>query len=232
MIAGWRDKYRGAEIAVLGSGPTLHLFDQKEDLAIAVNGASGVAEDYDILLAGDVASPKRDWWLKSERLEDRTIVRIVSSYIAPFDPCLYPSEASRKVLQSKLEMFIKSREGQGIPYVNFVPDLPPEAPHGFFRFGGFGREFVERIGPDQEVMYWGGTISAIAVQFALIAGAAKINIYGCGFDNTSGLNYSYCCPQGQAGGINDSQREIMQATLDRVRSFGLEIKVVGKSNIR
>ena len=66
MLREFRERYKGSTIAILGSGPSISLFNEKEDLAIAVNGAALMEKKYQIFLAGDVHSPQRDWWLASE----------------------------------------------------------------------------------------------------------------------------------------------------------------------
>ena len=222
----------GSTVAILGSGPSVRLYDKLEDVAIAVNGASFLKKKYDFFVAGDVHAPKRDWWLVSQdRVDKNLITRIVSSYIAPFDPFLYPEEKIRLKLQEELESFMKENKDEDCPYCYFVPSVEPKRRHIFFRFGGFGEEFVDNISSNQEVIYWGGTISAIALQISLVLGFEEINLYGCGFNNFNGINYCYNCPNDQRGIIESEQMTIMQATIDKIRSFDIKIKIHGKSNI-
>lgn len=225
MIHELRGKYKGANIAVLGSGPTVNMYKEKEDLAIAVNGAALIDRKYDIFMAGDFTSPTMEWW------ETEASQRIMSSYISVFDPFMYPDKGTRTRLQDELDSHIAENKDEKYPYVGYYPQTRPKKPHLFFRFGGFGKEYVDFVSPNQVVMYWGGTISAIALQASLVMGCESINIYGCGFNNQSGTNYHYDCPEGQGGSISDEQIRIMQATLDKVRSYGVHVKVHGESNI-
>lgn len=223
----FKDTFVGKSIAILGSGPSLKLHSNQEDISMIVNGAASCVKQGDVFIAGDVNSPKRDWWLNSSNIENST--RIVSSYIAPFDHIIYPDELTRDQLQNDLKNFLKYNNESPISYVNFVPTIIPKSPHSFFKFGGMGKEFVEKISPDQELIYWGGTISAIALQLALIMGSKDIHLYGCGFNNSSGNNYAYTCPVGQEGKTNTKQAEIMQMTIDKIRKYGVKIQIHGES---
>ncbi|MGE0793616.1 MAG: hypothetical protein AB7V77_05560 [Candidatus Woesearchaeota archaeon] len=226
----FKDIFINKSVAILGAGPSLKLHSNKEDITIVVNGASSCVERYDIFMAGDVNSPKRDWWIKSLKNENQT--RIVSSYIAPFDTMMYPNEEIRNYFQREITKFMLQNNSNPIHYVNFKPSIKPKKPHAFFTFGGMGEDIVEKISPEQDVMYWGGTISAIALQLALISGSKDIHVYGCGFNNGSGNNYSYSCPIGQEGKTTDKQAKIMQMTIDKIRKYGVKIKIHGESVLK
>ena len=226
MISGFRDLYKNSTIAILGSGPSIGLYSEKEDIAISVNGASLLTgKKYNFFLAGDVRAPERKWWLASKGLEN--VVRVVSSYIAPFDPILYPDEDVRNSILKKYNSFVELD-----PYINFVPEHIPERPNAFFRFGGFGKEYVERISRKQDLLYWGGTISSIALQFSIILGGEDIHLYGCGLDNHTGKNYHYPVHDNERGGIENEQVEIMQATIDKIRGMKISISIHGESRIK
>jgi hypothetical protein len=228
MIQKFRDNYRNARVAILGSGPSINLYKGLEDVSIAVNGASFLDKEYHFFMSGDVKAHDRGWWLASDN-KNNHVIRVVSSYVAPFDPVLYPDYNVRNLLEEELRMFINLHKNEKYPYAHYFPSLSPEDPHIFFKFGGKGREFVERISPEQEVIYWGGTIAAIALQFSLIIGSNDIHIYGCGFDNFSGDNYYYS--GNQKGSINLEQRNIMQLTVDKVRDLGIKVNIHGESFI-
>ena len=117
------------------------------------------------------------------------------------------------------------------PYTLYVPNIKPSPPHDFFKFGGFGEKFVKSISPKQQVMYWGGTIAAIALQLCLVMGCKEINIYGCGFNNDNGVNYHYDCSEEHKGATNDEQRKIMQATINKIREFNVDINICGESRL-
>jgi hypothetical protein len=226
VISKLKSLYNDSRIAILGSGPSVSLYEEKEDIAIAVNGASFLNKKYNFFVAGDVRAPHRNWWLASGE-HSNLITRVVSSYIAPFDSFLFPNKSQRTKLEEDYYKFVENNQ-----YIHFVPDLSPVPPHLYFKFGGFGIDFVDKISSDQISLYWGGTISAIALQIALIMGGKDIHIYGCGFNNTSGVNYHYNCSIKQRGWIEKEQLQIMQLTIEKIRSFGIKIKVHGKSNIK
>jgi len=231
MIKNLRGRFNGLDIAILGSGTTMDLYEEREDIAIAVNGASLTEKTYHIFLAGDRTSPDMDWWMASEDEEKEVIpARIISSDLSPYDPILYPNKEERQRLQEEHKKFIEGNKGKEYPYVHYAPNIPPEKPHLFFRFGGFGN--IEKISPKQEVMYWGGTISAIALQLSLIVGAKRVNIYGCGFDNVTGTNYCYTCPKDQKGATTEEQRKIMQKTIYKAREKGIKVNIIGESKLR
>ena len=129
-------------------------------------------------------------------------------------------------MQQELEQLIRENAGAKYPHVTYVPQAGPAAPHRFFRFGGFGIEYVDRISPDQQVMYWGGTISAIGIQVAIVMGAECINLYGCSMDKVK--QYAH---QKTNGFTEESQVQVMQATIDKARTFGVNVGVVGKSRL-
>lgn len=231
MLKELRNAYKKSSIAIIGSGPSAKDFSENEDLAIVVNGAAVISKKYDIFIAGDKQAPSRDWWLSTENQENHAnILRLVSSYIAPFDPILYPDDEIRTKLQEKYSVHIlNSKEKYG--YTSFVPDVKPKQ-HKFFKFGGLGLEHISKINPNQELMYWGGTISAIALQLGLILGAKEINLYGCGFNNDSGTNYVYSCTPEQKGKTSTVQRVIMQETINHIYvNFNVDINVVGNSRL-
>jgi len=233
VIQKIRDAYKNARVAILCPGPSVNEFGEKEDLAIAVNGAAFVSAKYDVFLTAYVKAPERDWWLASQNHSNKkNIVRMVSSYTAPFDPVLFPDEKTRLQLQRGLDETVREHEGDKYPYSSYVPDAEPKEPHLFFNFGGVGEEFISKISADQKEMYWGGTVAAIALQVALISGAERVILYGCQFNNQSGNNYHYKCPREQQGRHIDSQFIIMQKTVDRVRDLGLDVVIHGESALK
>src|SRR3989344_4517121 len=78
------DKYRNihkkSKIAILGSSPTLELYENKEDISIAVNGAPlCLSENYKInyFMCGDKDSHDRQWFLSSEKFNAISIVSFI-----------------------------------------------------------------------------------------------------------------------------------------------------------
>ncbi len=214
------------------------MYDGKEDIAIAVNGAANTVKKYDVFMSGDRKATSRDWWIVSQQQEE--VIRLISSYVAPFDEKLYPQHDDRVLLQERLAQFeqktIVSQEDSGLKnahaYVYFVPDKQPVKPHAYFRFGGFGLPFVQDINKEQDALYWGGTIAGIALQTANIMGGKDIHIYGCTFMNATGKNYFYTCSDDQKGSINDEQVMIMQASIDKIRTQGVKITIHGESAVQ
>lgn len=235
MIQQLRDVAKGASVAIIGSGATATDYKGKEDLAIAVNGGILNTGPIQYFMAGDRQAATRQWWMSS--LDKKSAARILSSYLAPFDQLCYPDEAVRKRLQEQLstyslEQVVSAKDlDKASSYVHYVPDCKPEKPHLFFRFGGFGLKYVTRIRPGQEYAFWGGTIAAIALQAALVMGARDIHLYGCTFSNPNGTAYFYDCPCNEQGMINEEQRRIMQATMEKVRDYGRKVLVHGKSRL-
>jgi len=229
MINSLRDKFKGNNMAILGSDPSVSLYEEKEDIAIALNGAALLDKDYNLFLTGDTAAPKREWWLSSG--DKNLVTRLVSSYIAPFDPFLYPNEIVRGFLQDELDETIRLNQDKKYPYTSYIPSVKPSDGHFYFKFGGKGKEFVDNISPEQKEFFWGGTISAIALQISLVMGFKEINLYGCGFNNFEGSNYFYNCSEDQKGKIKLDQIEIMQLTVDKIRTFGVEVNIIGESKI-
>ena len=228
MISKLKDLYKGSKVAILGSGPSVDLYKEDEEIAVAINGASFLERRYNFFVSGDVRAPSREWWLASGKRSDSDLItRIVSSYITPFDPFLFPDNIQRDKLKKDYNKFVKSND-----YVYFVPDSNPISPHLYFKFGGFGINFIDNISNDQNVLYWGGTISAIALQLSLVMGGEDIHIYGCGFNNNSGIDYHYICPSEERGWIEKEQLQIMQLTINKIRSFGVKITIHGKSGVR
>lgn len=111
MISRLRNKYDGLTGAILGSGPSVRFYEEKENIAIAVNGAAFLNKRYDYFVTGDRRAPDRDWWLFSNQKRN-LVTRLVSAYIAPFDPFLYPEESVRIKLQKELEEFKQKNESE------------------------------------------------------------------------------------------------------------------------
>jgi len=64
MINKLRDMYLGKSIAVLGSAPSIKLFQRLEDIIIGVNGAGKLLQKSDYFLSADQAAHKRSWFLE------------------------------------------------------------------------------------------------------------------------------------------------------------------------
>ena len=218
-------------IAIIGSGPNANLFQEKEDISIALNGACQLNKNFTYALVADFNAPKRDWWDHLTKKSDQEITQLVSSYIAPFNKKLYTDKNIRKYLQNQLEKHIKNHEKEKYPYTGYFPNLYPKNPHLFFKYGGIGLDTLTKISRDQEKIYWGGTIAAIGLQVANIMGSKEINIYGCPFYNGTGINYFYSCKSEQSGKINNEQLQIMQFTINHLRKNNTKITIIGESRL-
>ncbi len=176
--------------AILGSGPTLALYQGEEDVAIAVNGASLCSFPYHYFLCGDLESPKRSWFYASTK---HAATRIIASFLAPFDIVLY-SRAERDLLRRELRPDLcKAKEKLSfLPLYEYNPSIEPLKPHQVFQYSSTGfpttkKEFLHTLAGFRFVP--GATVASIAVQLAFQRGAKEIHIYGCSMDNESGTNY-------------------------------------------
>jgi len=99
MISQYKDLHAGSKIAVLGSSPTLNLFNgNDEEISIAANGAAHIVKDSTYFICYSKNSPQRDWFY----LSNPSVTRIIAAYLAPFDQNSYPEELVRKKMQSEI----------------------------------------------------------------------------------------------------------------------------------
>lgn len=231
-------KIKGASVAILGAGPTITQYKGKEDITIAANGACLIDKPIDYFIAGDKNAPRRPWWRHSL---DQHSIRLISAYIAPYDPKLYPDKEIRWEEQQRLEKnytknIILDEKSPNLlqenAYVYFEPNHPTAKPHQYFRFGGFADQESNLADPTRKAPLWGGTITSIAIQIANTLGARTIHLYGCGFNNPDGKKYHYTCAEQHKGMITTQQRKIMQKTIDDTRARGIEVIIHGTSTLQ
>lgn len=204
-IGELRGRHRGQSIAILGSGPSLSRFSGKQDIVIAVNGGAFSPFRYQYFVCGDQIAPKRSWFHQSKKFD---ATRIISSFLAPFDPFLYPQVNDRVALPSN-SVFLKPVLARALSTLySYSPALPPEKPHLLFQYERLPLVcYAEApFNPNSQRFFHGATISGVALQLAVLMGAAEVNLYGVDFDNVTGLDYHH--PTSEQGKISTNlQRE-------------------------
>ena len=222
----FRGIHKGERIAVLGSGPTLELYDGDPSLAIAVNGAAEIDRPYRYFVCGDPESPERPWFYASRKQDS---VRIVSSYVAPFDSVLYPDEDTRRKLQEE-GGFLTAGCFEDFDY---DPSCDAAPPHAIYQYDHIGvlRNDPLPIFPDQERLLYGGTIAGVAVQMAFILGASEIHLFGCSLDNDSGSHYHPKLTAGKLGYNLPSHVESLSRIVSKVEEQGVPVIVHGYSRL-
>jgi len=224
------DKYRGihkgTRIAILGSSPTLELYKNEEDIAIAVNGSTLFLDEkdrVDYFICGDKDSPTRQWFLSSERFN---ATRIVASFVLPFDSIIIPEREERKELQQKLEEFYKT----GKHHIYFtLDDYILNSKHGFFYYT---RPWNHNISKRQKRFSKSSTIAGVAAQMALIMGAREIHLYGCSFRDINGNHYCYDS-KGEPGEIKFWQPVVMDFILyQMVKKYDIKIYAHGPTTLK
>lgn len=227
MLQTFRRIHLGKDFAVLGSGPSLKKYTGNESVSIAVNGAALTSVSYDYFLCGDVGSPLRRWFRASEEFK---AVRILSSFIAPLDPFLYPDKSERKQLQEGLRPFTtKARsESNYAPLYAYAPKIAPKEPHAWFQYvqEEFG-DALEKVKffQDESLMLHGATISGVAIQVAALMGAKTIHLYGCSpYDETTNET-EYFDANAAGGTVTKLQRKNLCHLIEKVKLMGIEVKV-------
>lgn len=222
MLATYRDAHAGCAVAVLGSGPTLARFTGQQPVAIAVNGAATHGVPYQYFVCGDPASPWREWFYGSRRHQAR---RLVASFVAPRDALLYPRRQTRARLRlQRLPRSLAARlQGSMAPLYDYAPGARPVPGHGWFQY--VAHEFPAhpdalRDGLQQGRVLHGATIAGVAVQIAVVMGAAAIHLYGCAMDNDAGGHYHR---PGSVGRTTPRQRANFAALLGWVAQAGVAV---------
>lgn len=225
-LGKFRGLHHGQEMAVLGSGPTLNLYEGTPALSIAVNGASEIHRPYTYFICGDKHSPERPWFTASEKWQ---ATRIVASFVAPFDPILYPDPNLRADLQAD-GRFV---DGCFEDY-SYEPPIKPIEPQAVFRYDPVAIHHRSElpISRDQETLLYGGSIAGVAVQFAFIMGASKIHLFGCSMDNEAGSNYASFLTQGNLGRTLPSQIVALRRIITSVGDLGTQIEIHGPSPLK
>lgn len=214
-----RAKHRGDTIAILGSGPSLASFTGAQSIAIAVNGAAFSKIPYHYFVCGDALSPQRSWFLAST-MYDAT--RIVSSFVAPHDPLLFPAVEVRRRLQRQTAFDLYEYE----------PDAMPTPPHLWFQYESAPISRFDQLSFDASAtrLFHGATITGVALQLAVIMGAKEIHLYGCDFSNRTG--FDYLLPTTERGGVStELQRRSFQKLVDAAQRRGVRV-INAASNAR
>lgn len=206
-----RGKYRGASIAVLGSGPSLpHLFERKEDVVIGVNGAGALLRLQDYFLSDDSAAPSKSWF----QALDKRITMFLTAGAAIRVPEFFSDQRMRDrlwhdyedkvrtwlsfadILSDSLEYYGRTdnlqyprRSSDGRYYLlpthplleEFERNLPA---HELPHIILKYRSVNEVLSREQIRLNVEGTSSHMALQVAYIMGAKEIHLYGIEFSNT------------------------------------------------
>ena len=227
-INKFREIHLDKTIAVLGSSPTINLYQGNEDVSIAVNGSvmcdsvRNIGRKIDYFMCGDRYSPDRQWFRESMEICD---TRIIPTFIAPFDPIVLPDKSERSFLKRILE---KDAGYERNGNISFSPEFNNiQEPHGIFEYADL---WEQEIGPNQRKLCRGGTISGVAAQMAMIMGAKEIHLYGCSFGKPgSNLNHYGYDNKGEPGGITNFHPVRMDYILSMIVSPQTslrEIKVI------
>lgn len=133
MLGKIKNLHQGEKIAVLGSGPTLGLYEGFPRTAIAVNGAAHTSFHYDYFVCGDLLSNRCSWFQASKEKKAR---RLVASFVAPYDCSLYPNLGDRDELKRSLDSHLEAaveRDRLDLLY-DFSPAVKPEGNHLYFKY--------------------------------------------------------------------------------------------------
>ena len=210
MIRSLLGIYKGATVAIVGSGPTAVAFKHSKAVSIGVNGAAKLGKRFDYFMCGDTRSSSYDWFNI-----DCSRVRVIAKLTAAPDKILYPPALFPDI----------KRVAAPTAKQNSVILPPPAKPHITFMYKWYK---PDRLKLDMNYLMFGGTISCCAVQLAYIMGASKIVLYGCGFTNT-GKHYFYHTPR--PGSISDSQRTVMSTVIKELMKRGIQFEIIGDTTL-
>lgn len=235
MIEKIKNIHKGKSIAVLGSSPSVELYNQKEDFAIGVNGAGELLSINDYFLSGDEQAHQRLWF--KELSNDITC--ILRAHSAIYVDRFYPNQESSqsiKEYETHMDNFpnevITRSDGfrflpswQNTFMFDFLKEVPdPVSSHLIIR--NISRE--EIIGRNQKYLNTGGTSAAMAMQTAYLMGAKEIHLYGVEFSNPSGNNYFN---NKSLGLTTDSQRKNMDEMIFQTKNAGVKVYSHGPTNL-
>lgn len=234
------NKYEGARVAVLGSGPTLLEYqndiNRESDITIACNGSlmalAPTKHTIDYFIYGDRASPKRQWFLESQKFKGKTKTqtkRVLPTFLLPYNSLAVPNEKNRIILLEELVEFEKTMKSPD-DYIYFRPEVRNIITNNAVIFD-YDELVSERIRRQEGPLCRGGTITGVATQLAYKMGASKINLFGCGFNNPNNRgNYAYN-PKGEFGQTTQTQIENMNKIIYNMQKQGLKIVSFGKTNL-
>ena len=188
LIGTLRGKHQGQTLAILASGPSLLAYRGDADVALAVNGAAFVDEPYQYFLCGDIVSAQRSWFTESSKFN---AARIVSSFVAPFDPLLYPDATQRQTMQASLPIAAAAKTRRMSLLYKYEPSEKVSSPHLWFQYANPPISSFSEVplGAANSRFFHGATIAGVALQLAVVMGVAELRLYGCDFSNVSGRDY-------------------------------------------
>ena len=148
--------------------------------------------------------------------------RIIAAQIASMDSFLYPPEFDDE---------LPARLALKRPFQRVMRLPQPRTPHLFY-FVSLPTESCLRDLEQRKAktLLAGATISGQAVQLAYLMGAARIDLYGCSFSESTSRkppHYFYRATPGQIGVVEKRQLEAMNRLLSVVRGQSVRIVVHG-----
>ncbi|MFH1376333.1 MAG: hypothetical protein ABIH25_01730 [Candidatus Woesearchaeota archaeon] len=241
MLDKVRNIYYGTEIAVLGSAPSVMIFNRGEDIVIGVNGAGYLLHGRDIFLSGDQAAHTRSWFLDL----DEDVQCIIKPHSAIYSPKFYPDEKIRNKFINEYEKYMDEKPSLvkttelGLRWVssrdehinNLFLQLPsPSEPHLLMHYIAGSKNPVPVSRRHQKAINVGGTSACMALQVAHVMGASSIHLYGVEFSNEVssdssyyGGNYFYKPKLGETGRTLPSQREFMDRIILETMAEGTRV---------
>lgn len=224
------NKYSGAKIAILGSGPTLNefkgLINSICDVVIASNGSllslNPKEHKIDYFIYYDIRSHLRQWFGTS--INFKGCKRILPFYMLKEDKFSL-SRSLRSELGGKQQNFVKG----GGNFMDFWDeDFVNKTSSYLFRVKDFNENLLLK---DINSLLGKATITGIASQLAFFMGVKELYLFGCSFDNVLGNEkYSYD-NKGEPGQVSNIQRENMELILNKISQKGVKIFSLGKTSL-
>lgn len=216
------DQASDATIAVVGSAPSARFFDPgKCDVSIGVNGAALLGCRFDYFQCSDHEAPQRDWFQV-----DCARTRIIAAQIASMDSFLYPPEFDDR---------LPGRLALKRPFQRVMRLPQPRVPHLFYFVSVPNESRLRDLEQRKaKTLLAGATISGQAVQLAYLMGAARIDLYGCSFSQSTSKkpeHYFYQAAPGHIGAVELRQLEAMDRLLSVIRGQGVRIVVHGPTEL-
>jgi len=204
MLNELRGIYENKSIAVLGSAPSVTLFDHLEDVAIGINGASKLLTSGDYFLSGDERVHMRSWF--TDMAEG--VIKIIRSQAALYCEELFDESANIQKIREAYESYILSnlpieydlpftdlesrvyisQDGfrgvlPGAPEIEDLFSNIPDCKDPNIVLRNVNWKPSEKISYDQKLINVGGTSCCMGLQIAFLMGASEIHLYGVEFSN-------------------------------------------------
>ena len=249
MLKTLKDKYHGKSIAVLGSAPSVTLFNKKQDITIGVNGAGQLLVPGDLFISMDEVANTRSWFKELPK----DIQSILRPHAAIYSSRFYPDKKLRERFirgyQRLIDLYPDIAFDKQVyrialpisakPNAKVIDDLfsekslrEPVKPHLIFR------TIVnnEPISRDQSQVNYGGTSACVALQVAHVTGAKEVHLYGVEFSNPttghySGNRYFYKPKPNETGMTSDGQRKYMDFVISQIILQGTNVFSHGPTNL-